>query len=58
MIEEDTYSIVTDKIPEGKTRSSRFLLAAWRGIPTWPRRCAVLKIALGHDRDDILQTLF
>ena len=58
ILEEDTYSLVTDMVPEGKTYCgwcSRFR----RGILyRFANENGYNKIALGHHRDDLVETLF
>ncbi len=58
ILEQDTYSVVQRVVPAGKTTCG-LCSRLRRGILyTFARSHGVTKIALGHHRDDIVETLF
>lgn len=58
IIEEDTYSVVKRVIPEGKTTCGLCSRLRRGVIYGWAERHNITKIALGHHRDDMIETLF
>ncbi len=58
ILEQDTYSVVSRVIPEGKTMCG-LCSRLRRGILyTFAKEQGFTKIALGHHRDDLIETLF
>lgn len=57
ILKEDTYSIVKDKIPEGKTYCSLCSRLRRGIIYRYAEDNGFNKVALGHHRDDLIRTL-
>src|SRR6185312_12379587 len=58
IVEQDTYSVVKRVVPEGKTLCSLCSRLRRGALYKAAGELGVTKIALGHDRDDILATFF
>ncbi|MEP6938768.1 MAG: tRNA 2-thiocytidine(32) synthetase TtcA [Rudaea sp.] len=58
ILAQDTYSVVKRVIPEGKTMCSLCSRLRRGALYAHADRAGFTKIALGHHRDDIVETLF
>ncbi|MFZ5755723.1 MAG: tRNA 2-thiocytidine(32) synthetase TtcA [Pseudomonadota bacterium] len=58
VIERDTYSVVKEKTPEGKTTCALCSRLRRGTLYGYAEEIGATKIALGHHREDIVETLF
>ena len=58
IIEQDTYSVVKRVIPEGKTTCGLCSRLRRGALYRFAKQHGMTKLALGHHRDDIIETFF
>jgi tRNA 2-thiocytidine biosynthesis protein TtcA len=58
ILEQDTYSVVTRVVPEGKTMCSLCSRLRRGALYSYAEQQGFTKIALGHHRDDMVATFF
>lgn len=58
IVERDTYSLVKELVPEGKTYCGWCSRLRRGTLYGFAEKIGATKIALGHHRDDIIETLF
>jgi tRNA 2-thiocytidine biosynthesis protein TtcA len=58
ILEQDTYSVVQRVVPEGKTMCGLCSRLRRGALYTYAAENGITRIALGHHRDDIVETLF
>jgi len=58
ILEKDTYSVVKQKIPEGRTTCGLCSRLRRGTLYAFAEEINATRIALGHHRDDIVETLF
>ncbi len=58
IVEQDTYSVVKEKIPEGKSTCSLCSRMRRGRLYATAKEIGANKLALGHHREDIIETFF
>ena len=58
ILERDTYSVVKEKTPEGKTTCALCSRLRRGSLYGFAEEIGATKVALGHHREDMLETLF
>ncbi|NOH79752.1 tRNA 2-thiocytidine(32) synthetase TtcA [Vibrio sp. RE86] len=58
IVDKDTYSVVREKIPEGKTTCGLCSRLRRGTLYSFAEKIGATKLALGHHMDDIVETMF
>lgn len=58
VVDKDTYSVVKEKVPEGKTTCGLCSRLRRGTLYAFAEKIGATKIALGHHLDDIVETMF
>ncbi|MDP5253406.1 tRNA 2-thiocytidine(32) synthetase TtcA [Vibrio sp. HB161653] len=58
IVDKDTYSVVKEKVPEGKTTCGLCSRLRRGTLYSFAEKIGATKIALGHHLDDMVETLF
>ncbi|MFD2176641.1 tRNA 2-thiocytidine(32) synthetase TtcA [Veronia pacifica] len=58
IVDKDTYSVVKEKVPEGKTTCGLCSRLRRGTLYSFAEKIGATKIALGHHLDDIVETMF
>lgn len=58
IVDKDTYSVVKEKVPEGKTTCGLCSRLRRGTLYSFAEKIGATKLALGHHMDDIVETMF
>ncbi|EPO5781960.1 tRNA 2-thiocytidine(32) synthetase TtcA [Vibrio harveyi] len=58
IVDKDTYSVVKEKVPEGKTTCGLCSRLRRGTLYSFAEKIGAAKLALGHHMDDIVETMF